>query len=58
MFDSHLEGSSCITGNSDIKVKIVKTNNYTYPDISATRDDRDKTTAQYITYPVLIEDSH
>jgi Uma2 family endonuclease len=30
MFDSHLEGSSCITGNSDIKVKIVKTNNFTY----------------------------
>jgi Uma2 family endonuclease len=54
MFDSHLEGSSCITGNSGIKVKIVKTNNYTYPDISVTRDDRDKTTTQYITYPALI----
>ncbi len=54
MFDSHLEGSSCITGNSDIKVKIVKTNNYTYPDVSVTCDDRDKTTTQYITYPVLI----
>ena len=34
MFDSHLEGSSCIIGNSDIKVKIVKTENYTYPDVS------------------------
>ena len=54
MFDSHLEGSSCITGNSDIKVKIVKTNNYTYPDVSVTCDDRDKTTTQYITYPSLI----
>ena len=54
MFDSHLEGSSCITGNSDIKVKIVKANNYTYPDVSVTCDDRDKTTTQYITYPCLI----
>jgi Uma2 family endonuclease len=54
MFDSHLDGSGCITGNSDIKVKIFKTNNYTYPDISVTCDDRDKATTQYITYPVLI----
>ena len=27
MFDSHLEGSSCIIGNSDIKVKIAKLDN-------------------------------
>jgi len=54
VFDSHLEGSSCIIGNSDIKVKIVKTENYTYPDVSVTCDDRDKTTTQYITYPSLI----
>ena len=54
MFDSHLESSSCIIGNSDIKVKIVKTENYTYPDVSVTCDDRDKTTIQYITYPSLI----
>jgi Uma2 family endonuclease len=54
MFDSHLEGSSCIIGNSDIKIKIVKAEKYTYPDISVTCDDRDKTTTQYITYPSLI----
>ena len=54
MFDSHLEGSSCIIGNSDIKVKVVKTENYTYPDVSVTCDDRDKLTTQYITYPSLI----
>jgi Uma2 family endonuclease len=40
--------------NSDLRVKIVKTENYTYPDISVTCDDRDKTTTQYITYPALI----
>jgi len=54
MFDSHLGSGSCIVGNSDVKVKIVKTENYTYPDISVTCDDRDKTTTQYITYPSLI----
>ena len=54
MFDSHLGSSSCIVGNSDVKVKIVKAENYTYPDISVTCDDRDKTSTQYITYPSLI----
>ncbi|MEQ8386691.1 MAG: Uma2 family endonuclease [Coleofasciculus sp. A1-SPW-01] len=54
MFDNHLENSSCITGNSDIKINIVETNNYTYPDASVTCDDRDKTTTQYITYPCLV----
>ena len=54
MFDAHLDNSSCIIGNSDIKVNIVETNHYTYPDASVTCDDRDKTTTQYITYPCLI----
>jgi Uma2 family endonuclease len=54
MFDAHLEGSGCITANSDIKLNIVGTNNYTYPDASVTCDDRDKNTTQYITYPCLI----
>lgn len=54
MFDAHLANSGCITGNSDIRVNIVGTNNYTYPDASVTCDDRDKTTTQYITYPCLI----
>ncbi|MFO0053460.1 MAG: Uma2 family endonuclease [Dolichospermum sp.] len=54
MVDTHLDASSCIIGNSDLRVNIVGTNNYTYPDISVTWDDRDKTTTQYITYPCLI----
>jgi Uma2 family endonuclease len=54
MFDNHLDSSNCITGNSDIKVNIFATTNYTYPDASVTCDDRDKTTTQYITYPCLI----
>jgi len=54
LFANHLEGGSCETGNSDLRVNIVGTNNYTYPDVSVTCDDRDKTTTQYITYPCLI----
>jgi Uma2 family endonuclease len=54
MFDIHLDNSSCIIGNSDIKVNIVATNNYTYPDASVTCDDRDKNTTNYFTYPCLI----
>ena len=52
--DTHLDASSCITGNSDLRINIVGTNNYIYPDVSVTCDDRDKTTTQYITYPSLI----
>ncbi|MDL5056087.1 Uma2 family endonuclease [Geitlerinema calcuttense] len=54
LFDTHLDGSNCITGNSDIRINILETNNYTYPDASVTCDERDKTTNQYITYPCLI----
>jgi Uma2 family endonuclease len=54
LFSNHLETSGCETGNSDLRVNILGTNNYTYPDVSVTCDDRDKTTTQYITYPCLI----
>ncbi|MEA5479134.1 Uma2 family endonuclease [Pseudanabaena galeata UHCC 0370] len=54
MVDTHLDPSSCITGNSDLRINIVGTNNYNYPDVSVTCDDRDKTTTKYITYPCLI----
>ena len=48
MFDSHLEGSGCITGNSDIKINIVETTDYTYPDASVTCDDKDQNTPQLL----------
>jgi Uma2 family endonuclease len=54
MFDAHLENSGCITGNSDIKINIAETNNYVYPDVSVTCDDRDKSMPNYFTYPCLI----
>ncbi len=54
MFSNHLEGKGCETGNSDLRVNVVDTTQYTYPDVIITCDDRDKTTTQYITYPCLI----
>jgi Uma2 family endonuclease len=54
LFSNHLENGSCETGNSDLRVNIVETSNYTYPDVSVTCDERDKTTTQYITCPCLI----
>jgi Uma2 family endonuclease len=50
----HLEDSGCKTLNSDARVNILETTDYTYPDVSVTCDERDKTTNQYITYPCLI----
>ncbi|MGC1199022.1 MAG: Uma2 family endonuclease, partial [Geitlerinemataceae cyanobacterium] len=54
LLDNHLSDRSCEVFNSDCRVKIVETDDYTYPDVSVSCDRRDKTTTQYITYPCLI----
>ncbi|ANV85997.1 Uma2 family endonuclease [Picosynechococcus sp. PCC 7117] len=54
LFFNHLDGSGCETGNSDLKIKIPNSHNYTYPDISVTCDERDQSTTQFITYPCLV----
>ncbi len=51
---SHLRGNQCRVFNSDLKVNILNTSNYTYPDLSVTCDRRDNSSPQYITYPCLI----
>ena len=50
----HLRGSQCSVFNLDLKVNILNTTNYTYPDLSVTCDDRDRQNPVYITYPCLI----
>ncbi|CDM97907.1 MAG: Uma2 family endonuclease [Limnospira sp. PMC 1291.21] len=50
----HLRGSGCKTYNSDCRVNVLNTDNYIYPDLSVTCDQRDNSSAQYITYPCLI----
>ncbi|MGA1622735.1 MAG: Uma2 family endonuclease, partial [Synechocystis sp.] len=51
---AHLRGSPCRVFNSDLKVNICQTANYTYPDLSVTCDDRDRENALFITYPCLL----
>jgi Uma2 family endonuclease len=53
LLDAHLADGGRVF-NSDCRVNIVETSDYTYPDVSVSCDRRDKTTAQYITYPCLI----
>jgi Uma2 family endonuclease len=54
LIKSHLRGNQCKVFNSDLKVNILNTRNYTYPDLSVTCDRRDNSSPQYITYPCLI----
>ena len=54
LLGSHLRGSGCKTLNSDARINILASSHYVYPDVSVTCDERDKTTAQYITYPCLV----
>jgi Uma2 family endonuclease len=54
LFCNHLDGGDCETGNSDLKIQIVNTQNYTYPDVSVTCDPRDQQSTQFITYPCLV----
>ncbi len=54
LLDNHLPDGPCRVFNSDCRVNIVETDDYTYPDVSVSCDRRDRTTAQYITYPCLI----
>jgi Uma2 family endonuclease len=54
LLDSHLTDGACRVFNSDCRVNLVGTDDYTYPDASVSCDRRDKTTKQYITYPCLI----
>ena len=54
LLDNHLSDGVCRVFNSDCRVNLVGTNDYTYPDASVSCNRQDKTTTQYITYPCLI----
>lgn len=51
---NHLRGSGCRTLNSDARVNICETDDFVYPDLSVTCDERDRTATKYITYPCLV----
>lgn len=54
LFDGHLDPNRCITGNSDLRINVVGTGDYAYPDVSVTCNEQDQSTTQYIRYPCLI----
>ena len=51
---THLRGSGCRVLNSDAKVNIHQSNDYVYPDLSVTCDERDRSTTKFISYPCLV----
>jgi Uma2 family endonuclease len=51
---AHLRGGRCRVLNSDLKVNVLHTSNYIYPDLSVTCNDRDLEHSLYISYPCLI----
>ncbi|MEY2857137.1 MAG: hypothetical protein RLZZ74_1449 [Cyanobacteriota bacterium] len=51
---SHLRGGGCQILTSDARVNIVQSNDYVYPDLSVTCDDRDRAAIQAIKYPCLV----
>lgn len=54
LLDDRLSNGGCRVFNSDCRVSILETTDYTYPDVSVSCDGRDENTTQYITYPCLI----
>jgi Uma2 family endonuclease len=54
LLNIHLRSSSCRVLNADAKVQIAASNDFVYPDVSVTCDDRDKTATKFIAHPCLI----
>ena len=54
LLNNHLPDGDGRVFNSDCRVNIFETHDYTYPDASVSCDRRDENTTQYITYPCLI----
>jgi Uma2 family endonuclease len=54
MLIPHLRGGGCSVQTSDVKVQIAESNEYIYPDVSVTCDDRDRTATKFISHSCLI----
>jgi Uma2 family endonuclease len=54
LLQTHLRGGSCQVLNSDAKVQIVESNDYVYPDVSVTCDERDRSATKFISHPCMI----
>jgi Uma2 family endonuclease len=54
LLQTHLRGCGCQVLNSDAKVQIAESNDYVYPDISVTCDERDRSATKFISHPCTI----
>ena len=54
LLQTHLRGGGCQVLNSDAKVQIAESNDYVYPDVSVSCDERDKTATKSISHPCTI----
>jgi Uma2 family endonuclease len=54
LLQSRISSGGCITYNSDCKLGISEKGPFTYPDVSVSCDDRDRTAQQFIQFPCLI----
>jgi Uma2 family endonuclease len=51
---NHLKDRGCRVLSSDVKVNVYKSDNYIYPDISITCDERDQRATKFISHPSMI----
>jgi Uma2 family endonuclease len=54
LLKSHLRTGSCRVFNSDARVNIHKSNDYVYPDVSVSCDERDRSATKFLSHPCLI----
>jgi Uma2 family endonuclease len=54
LLSAHLRGGSCEVLTSDGRINISESDDYVYPDLSVTCDERDRNTKNFISHPCLI----
>jgi Uma2 family endonuclease len=54
MLKTHLRSAGCRVLNSDAKVQIAESNDYVYPDVSVSCDERDRSASKFISHPCTI----
>jgi Uma2 family endonuclease len=54
LLKSHLRSGSCRVFNSDARINIYQSNDYVYPDVSVSCDERDRSATKFLSHPCLI----
>ena len=54
MLQNHLQSTVCRVFGADVKVQILESNSFLYPDVSVSGDVQDRSASNFITHPCLI----